>query len=84
MLLCIVPLNCFWICEEYVKDPAGLAWFCTPQVINAVKSRINQNPVRKQKIIAWEMDISLRTTSCIIKQDLGLSNNKQDNALLLH
>ena len=30
----------------------------TPQVINAVRSRINRNPVRKQKIMAWEIDIA--------------------------
>jgi hypothetical protein len=58
---------------------------CTPQVINAVRSRINQNPVCiKKKIMAQEMDIASRTMSRIIKQDLGLSNDKQNNALLLH
>jgi hypothetical protein len=45
-------------------------------VINTVRSRINQNPVQKQKIIAWEMDIAPRIMSHIIKQDLELSNNK--------
>jgi hypothetical protein len=55
-----------------------------PQVIKTVRSRINQKPVRKQKIIAWEMDIAPRNMSYIIKQDLGLSNEKQDNALQLH
>jgi hypothetical protein len=43
-----------------------------PEVINAVRSRINQNPVRKQKIMAQEMDIAPRSMSRIIKQDLGL------------
>jgi len=56
----------------------------TPQVTNAVRLRINRNPVRKQNIMAWEMDIASRTMSHIMKQDLGLSNDKQDNALLLH
>ena len=37
------------------------------QVIKAVKSRINQNPVQKQKIKAREMDIALRTMSHVIK-----------------
>jgi hypothetical protein len=54
------------------------------QVINVVRPRINQNPVRKQRIMAREMDMGLRTMSRIIKEDLGLSNNKQDNALPLH
>ena len=44
----------------------------TPQVINAVESRINRNPVRKQKFKAREMNIVPRTISRIIKQDLGL------------
>ena len=56
----------------------------TPQVINAIRSRINRNPVRKQKIIAREMDIASRTMSRIIKQDLALSSDKQDKTLLLH
>jgi hypothetical protein len=55
----------------------------TPQVINAVNSRINQNPVQKQKIMAWKMNTVPRTISCISKQDLGISNDKQD-ALPLH
>ena len=49
----------------------------SPQVINSVRSRTNQN----QKTMAWEKDIALRTMSHIIKQDLGVSNNKQDNTL---
>ena len=49
-----------------------------------VRSRINQNPVQKQEIMAREIDIVLRTMSQIIIQDLGLSNDKQDNALQLH
>ena len=55
-----------------------------PHVIKAVRSRINKNPVQKQKIIDREMDIAQRTMSCFIKQDLGLSNDKQDNVLPLH
>jgi hypothetical protein len=41
-------------------------------VINAVRSRINQNPVQKQRIVARELDITLRTMSCVFKQDLGI------------
>ena len=56
-----------------------------PQVINDVRSIIKQNPVQKQKIMAQEMDIAPRTMSHIIKTwDLGLSNDKQDNALPLY
>ena len=57
---------------------------CMPQVINTVRSRISRNSDQKQKIIAREMDIVPRTMSRIIKQELGLLNNKQDNALPLH
>ena len=47
-----------------------------PQVINVVRSKSNRNPVRKKKkIMAREMDIAPRTTSRIIKQELGLSND---------
>ena len=38
----------------------------------------------KQKIMAQEMDIAPRTMSRIIKQDMRLTNEKQDNALPLH
>ena len=55
-----------------------------PRVINADKSSINQNPVRKQKIMAQEINIVPRAMSRIIKQDLGLSNDKQDIALSLN
>ena len=57
---------------------------CTPQVINTVRSRINRNPVRKQKkIMSWEMDIALRTMSWIIKQDLGLPAFKRQTGQCL-
>lgn len=49
----------------------------TPQVINAVRSRIARKPVRKQKIMAQEMSIAPRTMSRIIKQDLGLGAFKR-------
>ena len=38
----------------------------------AERSKINRNAVQKQKIMAREMDIALRTMSRIIKQHLGL------------
>ena len=62
------------------KRSSQLRLVRTPQVIKAVRLRINQNPVQKQKIMAWEMDIVPRAMSRIIKQNLGLSNDKQDNA----
>jgi hypothetical protein len=34
--------------------------------------------------MAWEINIVPRTMSRIIKQELGLSNDKHHNALLLH
>ena len=52
----------------------------TPQVIHAVRSRINQNPVQKninKKIKAQKMNIASRTMSHIIKQDLGFGVFKQ-------
>ena len=39
---------------------------CMPQV----RSRNNRNPVRKQKLMAWEMDIAPRTMGHIIKDGL--------------
>jgi hypothetical protein len=36
-----------------------------------VRSRINQNAVRKKKIMVWEMDVVPRTMSRIIKQTWG-------------
>ena len=60
----------------------GLTWFVPPQVINPVRSRINRNPVQKQKIMAQEMDIAENHESHY-QIRLGLSNNKQDNALPL-
>ena len=54
---------------------------CTPQVINAVRSRINQNSVQKQKQnqknMDWEMNIATRIMSPSIKQDLGLGTFKR-------
>jgi hypothetical protein len=50
---------------------------CMPQVIKAVRfcPKIKKNH-------SSEMDIAPRTMSRIIKRDLGLLNNKQDNTLL--
>lgn len=67
-----------------VNDRKRSGWPSTariPQIINAVRSRINRNPVRKQKIMATEMGIAPRTISCIIKQELGLGAFKRKTAL---
>ena len=58
-----------------LSDRKRSSWPCVvqmPQVINAVRSRINQNLVRKQKIVAREMHIAPRTLSRIIKQDMNI------------
>jgi hypothetical protein len=39
---------------------------------------------KQQKIMALDLDIVPRTMSRIIKQDLVLSNDEQDNVLLFH
>ena len=46
-------------------------------VIISVRLRINRNPVRKQKIMAREVDIAPRTMSHIIQQDWGLGAFKR-------
>jgi hypothetical protein len=56
-----------------LKDPAGLVWFIRHRLLG----QINRNPPQKQEIMAWEMNIALRTMSCIIKQVLGLGALKQ-------
>lgn len=48
-----------------------------PNAINAVKIRIDRNPLCKQEIMAQEMNISSRTMSRIIKSDLGLGTYKR-------
>ena len=45
---------------------------------------LNEILPENKKNITLEMDIVPRTLSRIIKQDLGLSNDKQENILPLH
>ena len=45
--------------------------FCTPQIINSVSSKNNFNVVRKQKIMAWEMDISAKNHETHYQTRLG-------------
>lgn len=44
----------------------------TPQVIKAVKLKIKRNPLRKQQIMARDMNIKEKSVSRIIKEDLEL------------
>ncbi len=44
----------------------------TPKLIKAVKARIDRRPIRKQKVMAREMGISLKSMSTVIRVDLGL------------
>lgn len=44
----------------------------TKNAVRAVAARIRRNPLRKQKIMSREMDISRRTMSRLIKNDLGM------------
>lgn len=55
----------------------------TQQVIKAVKARIQRNPLRKQKIMAREMNITQKSMSRIIKKDLGLGAFKRRTGHLL-
>ncbi|KAF2886366.1 hypothetical protein ILUMI_19807 [Ignelater luminosus] len=49
----------------------------TEKVIKAVRSSINRNALRKQKVMAREMHIPPRTLSRIIKEDLGMSEYRR-------
>jgi len=46
-------------------------------IIEAVCSRIRRNPLRKQKVIVRDMNISLRTVSRILRDDLHLRAYKR-------
>ena len=64
-----------------VKDPASLAWFVRCKLLTLLGQELTEILSENKKIMAREMDIAPRTMSRSIKQDLGLSNNKQDSAL---
>lgn len=55
----------------------------TLQAIKAVEVRIRRNPLRKQKIISREMNISKISMSRILKRDLGLYAYKRHTSHLL-
>ena len=44
----------------------------TPAVIKAVKARIDRNPVRKQKLMSLQMNLSRESLKRVINDDLGL------------
>lgn len=55
----------------------------TTAKIKAVRARIARNPLRKQKILAREMNTSARTMSRIIGEDLGLRAYRRATGHLL-
>lgn len=55
----------------------------TKNVVKAIRSRIDRCPLRKQKIIAREMNIAPRTVSRIIRDDLHLRAYKRSTGHLL-
>ena len=68
----------FWDMEGVsdLKDLASLAWFVLHILLMLLGQELIKILSENTKIMAWEMDMSLRTMSCNIKQDLGLSNDK--------
>ena len=59
-------------------------WFIRHRLLKLLGQELTEILSENKKIMAQEIDIAPRNMRRIIKQDLGLSNNKQDNALLLH
>lgn len=53
------------------------------QIVEAVRSRIRRNPIRKQTILAREMKIAPRTVSRILRDDLRLRAYKRYTGHLL-
>lgn len=56
----------------------------TPALVKAVKARILRNPVRKQKLMAFQMKLSRETLKRVINQDLGLHAYKKKTGHLLN
>jgi hypothetical protein len=67
-----------------IYDPAGLMWFICHRFLKVLGQELTEILSKNKKIMAWEMDIVPRAMSRITKQDSGLSNDKQENALLLY
>jgi len=55
----------------------------TKEKIKAVRERIRRNPVRKQKVMAREMNLSSRSLCRIIRDDLGMKAYKRYTGHLL-
>lgn len=55
----------------------------TPSVVKAVRERIRRNPLRIQKIMSRELDISRRTMSRIIRDDLSMKAYRRSTGHLL-
>ena len=66
-----------------IEDLAGLSWFVRLRLLKLLGQEL---PEILYEIMASEMDIAPRTMIHIINRTLclGLSNNKQNNALPLH
>ena len=81
----VFVLSCFWIWEA-VSDhkKSGRLHMVHHRLLTLVGQELAEILSENKKIMAWEMDFAPRTMSRVIKQDLGLSNNKQDNTLSLH
>lgn len=54
-----------------------------PNVINAVRARVYRNPLRKQKVLAREMNVSTRSVSRILRDDLHLGAFRRSKGHLL-
>ena len=67
-----------------VKDLVGLAWFVRHRLLTLLGQELTEI-LYEIKTMSREIDIAPRSMSRINKTwDLGLSNDKQDNALPLH
>lgn len=56
----------------------------TPDVIKKVRERIRRNPVRKQKIMAQQLQMSRMSVSRLLNQDLGLRAYRRCTGHLLN
>lgn len=55
----------------------------TSAVVKAVRERIRRNPLRKQKIMSRELDISTRSMSRLIRDDLNMKAFRRSTGHLL-
>ena len=67
-----------------VNDLAGLMQIVRHRLLKLLGQELTKILSKHKEIMAWEFDIAPRTMSHIIKHDLGLSNDKEDNVLPLH